>query len=93
MEQHNISMVLEGHGYSSIDDHAKVRYFIDGIKNYKLEVVKTKVISYPALRQDFTSVCSLFLDYINQYEGMNHPACNISEVSSGIGRRIRGGCV
>ena len=41
MEQHNISVGLERHVYSGIDDRSKVRYLIDGIKNDKLEVVKT----------------------------------------------------
>ena len=44
LEQHNISMGMKVHGYSGIDDLSKVRYLIDGIKNYKLEVVKTQVI-------------------------------------------------
>ena len=26
LDQHNISVGLEGHGYSGIDEHAKVRY-------------------------------------------------------------------
>ena len=91
LEQHNISMGLEGHGYSGIYDCAKVRYLIDGIKNDNPEVVKTQVISSPALRQYFTGTCSLFSDYIMQCEGMNHPGRNISEVSAGSGRIGRGG--
>ena len=82
---------MEGHSYSGIDDHSKARYLINGIKNDKLEVVKTHVISSPALRQYFTRVFSLFSDYIKQCEGMNHPVRNISEVSAESGRRDRGG--
>ena len=77
MEQHNISVGLEGHGYSGIDDRYKVRYLIDGIKNEKIEVVNAHVISYPALRKYFTGVCSVFSDYIKQCKGMNHLVCNI----------------
>ena len=44
LEQHVISVGLEGHGYSGIDDRSTVRYFIHGIKDDKLEVVKTQVI-------------------------------------------------
>ena len=80
LDQHNISVGLEGKGYSVIDDHAKVRYLIDGIKNNKIEVIKTQVIASPALRKYCTGVCSLFSEYIKQCEGMNHPVCNISEV-------------
>ena len=83
-------MGLEGHGYSCIDDRAKVRHLIDGIKNEKLEVVKTQVIAYPDLRQYFTGMCSLFSDYIKQCKGMNYPFRNISEVSAGSGRGGRG---
>ena len=50
LEQHNISVILEVHGYLGIDDHAKVYRLINGIKNNKIEVVKTQVIAYPALR-------------------------------------------
>ena len=46
LEQNNISVGLEGHGYSGIDDHDKVRYFINGIKNDNLEFVNTQVIAY-----------------------------------------------
>ena len=87
-------MVLEGRGYLGIDDHAKVHYLIYGIKNEKIEVVNTQVIAYPSLRQYFTGVCSLFSDYIKQCEGINHPVCNISEVSAGSvhgGRGVHGG--
>ena len=44
LEQHNISVGLESHGYSGIDDRAKVRYLIDGINNDKLEIFKTQVL-------------------------------------------------
>ena len=91
LEQHNISVGLEGHGYSGIDECAKVRYLIYGIKDDKLEVVKTQVIASPSLRQYFTGVCSLLSDYIKQCEGINHPVRNISEVSAGSGRGGRGG--
>ena len=91
LEQHNISVGLEGHGYSGIDDRAKVHHLIDGINNDNLEVVKTQVIAYPSLRQDFTGLYRLFSDYINQCEGMNHPIRNISEVSAGSGSVGRGG--
>ena len=64
---------------------------IDGIQNENLEVVKNQVISYPDLKQYFTGVCSLFSDYINQYEGMNHFVRNISEVSAGSERGGKGG--
>ena len=33
LEQHNISVVLEGHGYSGTYDRSKFRYLIDGINN------------------------------------------------------------
>ena len=91
LEQHNTSVVLEGHSYSGIDDRAKVRYLIYGINNDKLEVVKTKVIESLALRQDITGMCILLSDYIKKCEGMNHPVRNISEVSAGSGRGGRGG--
>ena len=91
LEQHNISVGLEEHSYSDIDDRAKVRYLFDGIKNDKLEVIKTQVIAFPDLRQYFAGVCSLFSDYIKQCEGMNHPVRNISEVSAGSGCGGRGG--
>ena len=86
-------MGLEGHDYSGIDDRSKVSYLIDGINNDKIEVVKTQVIISTSLRQDFTGVCSLFSDYINECEGTNHPVRNISEVSSGSGLRGRVGRV
>ena len=41
LEQHNISVLLKGCGYSGIDDCAKILYFIDGIKNDKLGFVNT----------------------------------------------------
>ena len=44
------------------------------------------MIVSPALRQYFTGVLSLFSDYINKWEGMNHIFRNISEVSYGSGR-------
>ena len=86
LEQHDISVGLEGYGYSVNDDHSRVRYLIDGIKNEKIEVVNAHVISYPALRKYFTGVCILLSDYNKQCEGMNHPVRNISEVYSGSGR-------
>ena len=91
LEQKNIPVGMEVHGYSSIDDRDKVRYSIDGIKNYKLEVGKTHVLVSPASRQDFTGVCSLFSDYIKQCKGMNHPVCNTCKVSAGSGRGGRVG--
>ena len=45
LEQHNISVRLEGHSYSGIDYRAKVRYFINWINNDNLEVVKTQVMA------------------------------------------------
>ena len=51
LEQHNTSMGLEVQGYSGIDECVKVRYFINGINNDKLEVVKTRVIAFPSLRK------------------------------------------
>ena len=92
LEQHNISVGMEGHGYSGIDERAKVRYLNDGINNDKLDFVKNQVISYPDLKQYFTGVCSLFSDYIKQCEGMNDPVRNISNVSARNGRGGRGGC-
>ena len=83
-------MGLEVHGYSGIDDRAKVHYLINGIKNDKLEVVKAQLIASPDLRQYLTGLCSLFSDYIKQCEGMNHPVHNISEVSAESGRGVRG---
>ena len=91
LDQHNIYVGLEGHGYSGIYERAKVLYLIDGINNDKLEVVKTQVIESPALIQYLTSVHSLFSEYIKQYEGMNHPVRNISEVFVGSGHRGMGG--
>ena len=66
---------------------------IDGIKNDKLEVVKTQVIAPPTLRQDFTGLFILLSDYINQCEGMNHPVRNLPGVSTGSGPGGRGGRV
>ena len=57
-----------------------------------LEVVKTRMIASPALRQDFKGVCSLFSDCIKKCEVMNHPDHNISEVSVGSGRGGREVC-
>ena len=91
LEKRNISVGLEGHSYSGIGDRSKVRYLIYGVKNDNLEVVKTKVIELPALRQYFTGVSSLLSEYINQCEGTNHPVRNISEVSAGSGCGGRGG--
>ena len=91
LEQHNISVGLEGHGYSVNYDRSKVCYLIDGINNDKLEAFKTQVIASPVLRQYFTGVCSLFSDDIYKCEGMNYPVCNISEVSAGSGSGSRGG--
>ena len=91
LEQQNISVGREGHGYSGIPDRSKVLYLIDGINNDNLEFVKTQVIYSLALSQNFTGVYSLFLDYINQCESMNHPVPNISEVSDGSGHISRGG--
>ena len=62
LEQHNISVGMEGHSYSGIDDRAKFRYLVIGINNDKLEVVKIPLIASPALRQYFIGVCSFFLD-------------------------------
>ena len=83
-------MGLKKTGYAGIDDRAKVRHLINGIKNDKLEVVKTQVTAYPDLRQNFTGVCSFFSDYIKKCDGMNHPVRNISEVSYGSRRGGRG---
>ena len=92
LEQHNISVGLEGNVYAGINDRAKVRYLINGINNDKLEVVKTQVIASPALRKYFTGLCSLFSDYIKKCESMNNPVCNVSEVPAKFGRGGRGGC-
>ena len=77
LEQHNISVGLEGQGYSGIDYHAKVRYLISGTNNDKLKVVKNQVVEYPALRKYSTGLFSLFY-YIKKCEGMNHAVRTIS---------------
>jgi hypothetical protein len=38
---------------AGLGEQSKVRHLINGIKTYKLETVKTQVLSTPALHSDF----------------------------------------
>jgi hypothetical protein len=52
-DAHIMLQKLEKQGYSELDKREKVRYLIDGIKNDKVDGVKTTIWANPALCQDF----------------------------------------
>ena len=56
---------------AGLSERSKVRHLINGIKTYKLEMVKTQVLSTPALRSDFKGVVNLYQDMIHQKTLMN----------------------
>jgi hypothetical protein len=51
---------LEKQGYSELDKREKVRNLIDGIKNDKLDGVKTTLCSNPLFCRDFDGCVDLF---------------------------------
>jgi hypothetical protein len=64
---------LEKQGYAKLDEREKVRYLIDGIKNDKLDGVKTTIWSNPALRRDFDGCVDLFRTSLKHATQLTHP--------------------
>jgi hypothetical protein len=90
-DAHVMLQRLEKQGYAELDEREKVRYLIDGIKNDKLDGVKTTIWANPALRRDFDGCVDLFRTSL-KHATQSNPNVNISSFESGgRGRGGRGG--
>jgi hypothetical protein len=87
-DAHVMLQRLEKQGYAELDEREKVRYLIDGIKNDKLDGVKTTIWANPALRRDFDGCVDLFRTSL-KHATQSNPNVNISSFESG--GRGRGG--
>ena len=79
VDQHHILEGLVEHGYAGIDERSKVRHLLDGIKTKELDVVRTRILSDAALRNDFDQCVNLYQDFINQRQATQREA-NLSSM-------------
>jgi len=87
---HTIMNDLKKFKYSGIDEHTKVRRFVEGIHNSKLDSCQTRVLCEPNLFDNFSAVVTLYKDFINN-NGMNagndDSAAQIGAVGQTNGKR------
>ena len=86
---HTIMNDLKKFKYSGIDEHTKVRRFVEGIHNSKLDSCQTRVLSEPKLFDDFSAVVTLYKDFINN-NGMNAGNDDISAQIGAVGQATNG---
>ena len=65
-DKHNILEILKDYGYTVIDHQPKVRYLGKSIKTTDIDLVKTRIMSYESLRQDFYGCVTLYKDFVKQ---------------------------
>ena len=70
-ENHTVLDGLVEHGYAGMDSRTRVRLFMEGIKDDRLNHIKATVLADSALRADFKRVVALFSDFIKQDATMN----------------------
>ena len=87
LEQHTVLEELHAQGrHAGIDERAKVRHLMDGVKTSKLDTVKTSILADATLRNDFAAAAKLYTDFIqaSATTSTNNPGtANISAVRTG----------
>jgi hypothetical protein len=72
IQQHTVFSSLTKFSNRGIDEHTKIRYLLNGIKNPTLNAVKLSVMARPSHEHTFEWVVSMFKEFIQSVEG-NHP--------------------
>lgn len=80
--------------HKGIDEATKVRRFVDGIHNSKLDPCKTRILAEKALKTDFDAVVSLYKDFISAnglLVGNPEPSAHVAYTSNTGGSNTGGG--
>ena len=94
-EQHIILEKLKEYGYAGIDDNSKIRYFLQGITDPKLDSVKANLACQAGLIKTFDYVVTSYRTYMQTHKettSTKRTALNISTLTSDSARsNARGG--
>jgi len=83
-QQHQILEELVRLGYRGIDERAKVRHLMAGIKDSSLNVIKSQILANAEVRQDFDKAVNLYKDYIHQEKTHTTPTFQIAAVHAEV---------
>ena len=84
-EQHIILEKLTEYGYAGIDDNSKIRYFLQGITDPKLDAVKANLACQTGLIKTFDYVVTSYRTYMQTHKettANKRTALNISQLTS-----------
>ena len=81
-QHHQILEGLMEHGYKGINERAKVRHLMAGIKDPTLTVVKSQILATPEIQNNFDRAVILYKDFITQTETHKNPDVQIAAVTS-----------
>lgn len=90
IEQHTIASNLMQHGYAGLDERSKIRHLLGGIHDENVNPVVCQVLAMKDVEKTFTSVASLFSDFL-RHKKQDPNARKVSAVGTagggGGGRR------
>ena len=80
-QHHQILEGLMEHRYKGINERAKVRHLMAGIKDPTLTVGKSQILATPDIRNNFDRAVILYKDFITQSETHKNPDVQIAAVT------------
>ena len=86
LELHQLLDGLKEHGYSGIDEHAKVRYFMQGLVHSSMDSCKLHFLSNSACRGSFEECARVCRAFIQQDKQGDKKSLHIAAVSSASGK-------
>ena len=81
-QQHQVLEGLMSQGYIGIDERAKVRHLMAGIKDPNLRIIKSQILSSAEHRNNFDMAVTLYKDFIIQDASDKTPTYQIAAVGS-----------
>ena len=83
-EQQNILEGIVEHGYTGVENGTKVRYIMEGIKDTRLDAVKSQILESADLRRYFPACVTLYKEFVKETSNVNGNV-QIAEVGGGGG--------